>query len=356
VFSRPALRAVAVPFLASRLLVLGALVATRDLLDGLEVVGRPVSLLGWDAAWYRDIAAAGYGGNPDEALRFFPLFPVVARALATLPGVDAGTAVIVTANVAALFALSALYVLALEVRGDSALARRAVWWMALAPPSFVLVMGYSEGLFLVVTTLALLALRRGRWWWAAAAAFAAGLTRPVGVLLTVPALVEGIRARDRRAAVVAVAPFAGMLAYLAAVAGRGDGFWYPLRAQEDPARRGAWVDPVRGVAHAVREAVSGDHPTVLLHLAAIAGLIALVVVLVRRGPVSFAAYAGVTLLVALCSRNYDSLERYALAAAPFALALADVTGGEERVRLTAVLAGGGMVALSMLAFAGVIVP
>lgn len=354
--TRSALRAVVVPYLASRLLVLGALLATRNLLEVLEVVGRPTTLLGWDAAWYRDIAASGYGGTAAEALRFFPLFPMTARVLTLVPGIGAGPAVIVVANVAALFALLAVYALALEVRGDRRLARRAVWWLAFAPPSFVLVMGYSEGVFLVATTLALLAMRRGKWWWAALAAFAAGLTRPVGVLLAVPALIEGVRTRDRRAIAVAGAPIAGTLAYLASVAGRGNGFWYPLRAQEDPARRGEWIDPVRGLVHAVREAAGGDHPTVVLHLVAAVGLVALLVVLVRRGPAALAGYAGVTLLVALSARNYDSLERYALAAAPFAIALADVTGGEERARLTAVLAGGGMVGMSVLVFAGVVVP
>ena len=93
-----------------------------------------------------------------------------------------------------------------------------------------------------------------------------------------------------------------------------------------------------------------------MHLVAAVGLVALVVVLARRGPASFAWYAGATLVVALSARNYDSLERYALAAAPFAIALADVTGEEERARLVGALAGGGLVLMSVLVFSGVVVP
>ena len=78
-----------------------------------------------------------------------------------------------------------------EGRSD-AVARRAVWIVYLAPPAFVLVMGYAEATLMTATLVALLALRRQRWWIAAIAGVIAGLTRPVGVLLVVPALVEVI--------------------------------------------------------------------------------------------------------------------------------------------------------------------
>ena len=116
--------AVLVPFVLSRVLVIGALGVTRHVLSSLHVdpVSRQqASLLGWDAGWYRDIAAHGYGGVAREGLRFFPLFPMLGRALAWLPGVSAGAGVVFLANVATL----ALGVALVRARTRRAARRRA---------------------------------------------------------------------------------------------------------------------------------------------------------------------------------------------------------------------------------------
>jgi hypothetical protein len=84
--------------------------------------------------------------------------------------------------------------------------------------------------------------------------------------------------------------------------------------------------------------------------------VALLVVVARRWPLSFALYAGVALVVALSSRNLDSLERYGLATLPFMLAGADVIADPGRERLVMALAVAGLVGASMLAFTGVLVP
>ena len=49
-------------------------------------------------------------------------------------------------------------------------------------------MGYAESLLLVAALVSLIALRSRSWWVAAVAGVVAGLTRPVGLLLIVPAL------------------------------------------------------------------------------------------------------------------------------------------------------------------------
>jgi len=84
--------------------------------------------------------------------------------------------------------------------------------------------------------------------------------------------------------------------------------------------------------------------------------VALLVVIARRWPLSFMLYAGAALVVALSSRNLDSLERYGLATIPFVLAGADVIAEPERERVVLYLAGAGLVAASLLAFTGVLVP
>ncbi|MGQ0823414.1 MAG: hypothetical protein ACT4OX_00030 [Actinomycetota bacterium] len=360
-------RAVLIPYVLSRLLVGAALLLTRHLVDELAVTPRPLAahdgLLAWDASWYADIARAGYDPLPPEGLRFFPLFPLLARALAVLPAVDTDLALLLVANGAALAFGAALYRLAWSERRDDTFARRAVWIAYLAPPAFVLVMGYAESTLMLLSAVALLALRRRMFWVAAAVGVLAGLTRPVGVLLVVPALVEALAhrrdllRRDIAARVAAVAaPVVGLFTYLAWACDRTDDFFFPLRVQEDPSRRGDARFPVTNVIDTARDFVSGDTPTAGLHLATALVMVVLVVVLARRWPPSFTAYAAAVAVVGLTASNLDSLERYSLSTLPFVLAAADVSGGENRERVVLTVSVAALVAFSVLAFSGELVP
>src|SRR5258708_1441519 len=123
-------------------------------------------------------------------------------------------------------------------RDGPELARRAVGLVYLAPPAFVLVMGYAEATFMTFAVLSLLGLRSRRWWLATVAGFLAGVTRPVGVLLAVPAVVEGWQRRDPKAGGPPAAPVGGVVTYLAWAAPRPPRFWVPVRAHQDPTRRG----------------------------------------------------------------------------------------------------------------------
>jgi hypothetical protein len=357
--STHAVRSVLVPYVVSRVVVLGALETVRHIVEtrGFAVpLATHDGLLGWDAAWYRDIARAGYDGVAPDGLRFFPVFPLLARAVAWLPGVSAGFGVVFVANAFALALGFVLYRLVMQERDDPELARRAVWLVYLVPPAFVLVMGYAEATFMTFAAVVLLGLRSRRWWLAAVFGFLAGLTRPVGVLLAVPAAVEGWQRRDLKAAAPAAAPVLGLFAYLVWAENRTHDFWYPVRSQQDPTRRGHWVDPVRAVAHNVNELFTGDHVSAGVHAVSALVFVALLYVLAKRWPLSFTLYAAVALIVALSSRNLDSLERYGLATLPFVLAGADVTAAPETERVVLYLAGAGLVAASVLAFTGVLVP
>lgn len=352
-------RVVLVPYVISRIVVVGTLATTRHIVTTRHFpvpIETHTGLLAWDASWYRDIAHLGYDRVASEGLRFFPLFPLLGRAVSWFPGASSGFGVVFVANASALALGFALHRLVLHERHDPALARRAVWLVYVAPPAFVLVMGYAEATFMTFATIAFLGLRSRRWWLAAIFGFLAGLTRPVGVLLAVPAVVEGYQQRDPKAAAPAAAPVVGMFAYLVWAAHRTHDFWYPLRAQQDPTRRGHWVDPVRAVAHNVHELFVGDHVSAGVHTVSAIVFVALLVVIARRWPLSFTLYAGAALVVALSSRNLDSLERYGLATIPFVLAGADVIAEPGRERVVLCLAGAGLVAASLLAFTGVLVP
>jgi len=224
-------------------------------------------------------------------------------------------------------------------------------------------MGYAESLMMIAAVVSLIALRSRRWWIAAIAGVVAGLTRPVGFLLVVPALVEVYRARkalpakDRVGAVAAVlGPAVGMGAYLVWAERRTGDLFYPLRVQQKSTTRGAWIDPFRAVWRAGREFGSGDHLSAGIHIVTALLLVALVVVLWRRWPASFTAYALAATMIGLSARNLDSLERYSFSTVPFVVAAADLTGSGTRERIVLAALGALLVVGSVLAFSGVLVP
>ena len=146
-------------------IVLLALVLTRHVLRGEVGHATPDPGAHGPARLGRGLVprhrAAGYGGVAKVGLRFFPLFPLIARAVSWLPGVSAGAAVLLVANLSALAVGCSLYELASGVKErDHDLARRAVWIVYLAPTAFVLVMGYAEATLMTATLVALLALAR----------------------------------------------------------------------------------------------------------------------------------------------------------------------------------------------------
>jgi hypothetical protein len=106
----------------------------------------------------------------------------------------------------------------------------------------------------------------------------------------------------------------------------------------------------------VGDLVGGDRFGAGLHVVWAALFVVLVVVIARRLPASYAAYAGVTVLFALSAENLDSFERYATSAFPLLIAVAILTHREDVERPVLVLAGAGLVGYATLAFLGRHVP
>jgi hypothetical protein len=320
-------------------------------------------LLAWDGDWYLRIADRGYAALPDESLRFFPLYPLLGRALAPAFLGNAGIALLVLANLPALLLGALVHRLALRETDDAALARRAAWLVALVPPFFVMVMGYGEPVSLCLSVAAFLALRRQRWEWGAAAAFFAGLARPVGVLLAIPAAIEaarGLRAaptgeRLRRLLPV-MAPVAGAAAFLVWVRVEFGDALLPLRVQNRGYLRGGFANPVVTVARSVGDLAGGDLGRNAIHLPWIVVVAALVVVSFRRWPASYGAFAAASALLAMSARNLGSFERYGFGAFPVVLALASVAAADwsERMAIGACVAL--MTAYATVAFLNLYVP
>lgn len=358
---REAIASAAPAWIAGRLLMLIAAVLAAAAAEELVPDRSPLGLVSWDGDWYRQIAEGGYGGLPREALRFFPLLPLLGKALSPLFLGSESAALVVIANGAALAAAVLLHLLVRTEGHGRAAADRSVWLLAVFPAAFVLVMPYAEALMLALAIGAMLAYRRERWWLAALLGALAALSRPLGVALVVPAVIEVARHVRRAAPRVRLAmaaavtgPLVGLAAYLLWVWARFGDPWLPLSVQEADFR-GEFVDPVTRIARAVGD-LAGDSVDDGLHLPFALAFVVLIVVLFARWPASYGALAAVVVLFALSAENLNSLERYGLNAFPLVLALTSLTARPGAYWAALALGGGGFVALAGLALLGAYVP
>ena len=340
-----------------------ALIASDELRPG----GRPLQihqgLFCWDAAFYRDIADFGYHHVAREGLRFFPLLPLLSRALAVPVFGNVGAALLILVNVAALAAGVLLFKLTVRETGDRPTATRAAWFLALLPPATVLVLGYAEALLLVSAIAFFVCIRSERWWLAAVLGVLAGLSRPVGMTLLLPAVIEAARMRSgvswrewAARAAAAIGPLAGGASFLVWV-DREYGDWkIPLRLQNAVGLRGGWANPASTVWHAVDALAHGEKLGEGLHVPWIAVFVVLLIVAFRTLPASYGVWSAALLLSAVTGHTLGSFERYGLGAFPLVIALAIITRPPLVDRAAIVASGAALSGFAALAFVGAFVP
>jgi Gpi18-like mannosyltransferase len=215
---------VATWFVATRLIIfaLGVVGAgsfinqrTQTVLDNTSALNPSNVWHKWDALWYEEVAAFGYGRNLDTAhgqatAGYFPLYPSTVKFLRTVaPSASFFWTASVVSNLCALAALL-LLVYGLIERDDT--ARRALAVMMLSAGSFYLSIPYAESLFLLLVVAVLVATKRRKYEMAGLLAGLSATTRVHGLaLVAVPAVAcwldQSIAVRTRAvrtAAVVAV--------------------------------------------------------------------------------------------------------------------------------------------------------
>ena len=357
------------PWVTGRAIVLAALAMAKfeithfAIRDPRALATAHDGLVGWDAGWYANLAAHGYHAVGPEGLRFFPLLPVAASALhhVTFLPVDAVTVLI--ANVCGFLATGALFLLVRSEFGDPVPARAAAWLVNLVPAAFVMVMGYSDSIFILLAVVCFYCLRHQRWLLAAAAGFLAGTDRPIGCLLLIPALCEalrGLRSTDwgqRSARLVAVlAPLAGLLAFLSWTSVEFGTFTKPLTLQTNSARHGGLTDPVDTLYHDATNLLRGHHVGTDLHFPWVVITVVLLIVVFRKLPLSYGLFSVAMVAVAASGSNLDSFERYALSAFPLVIGAASLLRS-RRVEITVlVLCAVTMFGYALLAFLAAYVP
>lgn len=180
------LAAAALTALLSRLLVYVLAYAIYRLCGGAEGLFASLEPLWshWDTRHYVGIAREGYTAMGDERLRlvFFPLYPVLMRALSLASGGSLFAGGVLVSLVCTTLSGALLYDLC-YMHGGRGTARLALAYFLLSPLSVFLNCAYTEALFICLTLAAVCLLRRNHPWLAALFGMASAMTRMPGVIV-----------------------------------------------------------------------------------------------------------------------------------------------------------------------------
>jgi hypothetical protein len=303
----------------------------------------------WDAKWYLDIMRHGYPAVVPEVaghaartpLAFFPLFPLLARALAvvlhlpnTLAAVAVSTGFGATATV--LFARFAA-----RFTHERA-ARRATVLFCLFPGSAVFSVAYSESLMITLALACLLALLDRRWLAAGAAAALATATRPnaVGLVLAcaLAASVAIHRRREWRSLAAPLLAPTGLVAFLAYLWWRtGEpGVWFRVQREGWHQRFDFGVNTAKLVHNFVVD--PGDGRLAVVFVLVAFTLAATAVYLGRRWPAPVTAYTLLVVVLALASTVDAARPRAILTAFPLFVGMGSVDSRRDHVVLAGLCA------------------
>jgi hypothetical protein len=291
----------------------------------------------WDAAHYIAVARYGYGNpaspSPDGGIGFFPLYPLLMRAIATMTGQsnsNGGLAVIgiVLSTVLFLGSVAILADLAAAILPADD-ARFAVMLFAAAPFAFFYTAAYTESLFVLEVLGAIWLARREQWGRAAIVAAAASATRLVGLAVIAGVIYGAWRQGVRLPRLVALAATgcAGFVAFMLYLWVKFDNATAYFDTQS---RWGGWDDHVwfyvKLFLRHPREAISADPRHLVILGNVLLGLIALALMpaIVRRLDPTVAAISTL-LIVGQFLITWVSLGRYLMPAIGIYLAASLLT-------------------------------
>lgn len=180
-------------FLASRAVLLFIAWLTATVAEPTQHIDAALGslLCRWDCFWYLDVATDGYSmaefekvpGETDFA--FYPLFPLLMRAVAPLYSGNALHAGIVVANACFVVALGYVYLYARELALDRRAALLAVWLICVFPQSIAFSAPFTESTFLMLLAAAMYHFRHSQYFLAGVAAALLSATRANGIFFVV---------------------------------------------------------------------------------------------------------------------------------------------------------------------------
>ncbi len=285
----------------------------------------------FDTLWYLHIAQAGY--DRQQAIVFYPLYPLLIRAAAWVvhPPLAAALAISTTAAFCLAWGLQKLIGLDLPPSA----AARALVLLAVWPGSFILFAGYADGLAMALTVWSIYFARQGRWWLAGISGLFAGSAKAVGAVVAVPLAYLAGRCGWRKLP-PALLPLAAPAAFSLWIRTAGYGSAAAAYAAHWHTRV---AYPWTTLAAAFR-AFAANPPQLVLRLNLIFLLLACLLLLVRGLRMEYRLYGFAAVAMFLTKRTDPLLQstvRYVLEVFPVFIACAALLEG--RLRGLAVLCG-----------------
>jgi hypothetical protein len=311
----------------------------------------------WDGPLFLKIARYGYAldvpGLPAHdapGLRaFFPLYPLLVRATAWIPGLSYAAAGVIVSVTAGAVTVVIVQRIGLWVTGAAG-AHRGIILLSFFPGAMVLSMPASEGIMMALAAAAVLALLQNRWLLAGMAAAGATASRAsaLGLVLTcLWAAVQAHRRGDGWRPFVApgLAPV-GALAYFGFLWARTGDPWAYLHAEKAWGSRLGFGEPARILIVQFFRAPFTSPLAATATLSLIAAIVATVVLLRRGWPSVLSVYTLSVLVISVMCRIDGLRPRDVLTAFPLFLAVGHVLRGPWFGRLVALL--GTVMAFSLL--------
>ncbi len=318
----------------------------------------------FDSGWYFDIASRGYYYRADgqSSVAFFPLYPMLMRAVAWPFGHSERTiwmAGIAVSCVSFTLALLALHRFAERLTGDRETARRAVLYLAVFPFSLFFTRVYAESLLLLTSVLAVSRAYDGRWASAGVWGGLATLARPNGILIGLPLALLALRGRPapgelaRRSAALLVVPAAlvGYCVYVYTLSGDPLG-WLSSQAHWGYSLgHPPWEQLLKMIGRMVKYGVydyffvSAMAPFRLFHGIAALLFLGLTPAIFKQFGAPMGTYVLVSLLVPLSGNALEGVGRYAAVLFPAFI----LVGGFKSPRLHEAILIGGSLFLALFA-------
>lgn len=313
-----------------------------------------VAMVG-DVWYYRQIAINGYepssaDGAPKNTWAFFPLYPLLIRALGA-DGASFSITAVLTSNVAFLAALFAVAATGRELGATDDDVERATWYLALFPTSYFFSLPMTESVFLLLSAGTMLAATRQRWLASGLLGALASATRFIGICLLPALLLLPLQRRQRfsrQQLWLLIIPI-GLISFVACLYARTADPLAFIHAQALWGR-----GPAASVSGPLMQnglVISKPWNFVALNAVVALMMIAAGVSFLVRRQWTYAVYTLLSVAVPLSSGSLQSIARYALADFPLYYWLSTVcrTPGRDRaVTAVFVIVLGWLIALFTL--------
>ncbi|HTY91602.1 MAG TPA: mannosyltransferase family protein [Methanocella sp.] len=309
-------------FIGTRLVLTGlGLLARRFFPQNVQPPMSSFSFLNvwgvWDSYHYVHIADSGYTSNAFYA--FFPLYPLLMKALAYVIG-NAFISGLIISNVCLLFASFYLYRLVLlEKESDTAL--ESIKYLYLYPTAFVLSGVFTESLYLALIIAGFYYAKKQRWWIVGMLGLLLSATRTIGVFFLLPMVYEYAKSKEFKLQKIGLDAIplllipVGLFCYMAynyLMIGDPLGFGHVLTAEWGRQQ----LNPILSVVYGLLQA----KVNALIALACIAFL----TVFYRKIGFSYWLVGVYSIILPLFS-GIGSMHRYSLVAFPMYIILAELS-------------------------------